>query len=289
MEDTVLIQGRSTTGSDVELIRRLIDSNPSWHRTRLSKELCELWNWKGDNGQPRDMAARSFLLKLEARGLIVLPPRRINSGGNSRGARVADVPHSSDPVRSALEELRPIRVEPAIEFRDLSLFKCLVSRYHYLSFHLVGRNMKYLAFDRYDRPLAALLFGSAAWKCAPRDEFIGWDAERREANVNLITNNTRFLILPWVEVPHLASHVLGQVARRIGEDWEDRYNHPVRLLETFVDRERFRGTSYRAANWTYVGSTKGRSRNDRYSNMKVPVKDIYLYPLICDFRERLCR
>ena len=288
MEDTV-IQGRPTGEGDVELIRRLIDSNPSWHRTRLSKELCELWNWRGDNGQLKDMAARSFLLKLEARGLIVLPPKRINSGGNSKRTRVADVPHSSDPIRSALKELRPITVEQVRGSRDLSLFKCLISQYHYLSFHLVGRNMKYLAFDRYERPLAALLFGSAAWKCAPRDQFIGWDAERREANVNLITSNTRFLILPWVEVPHLASHVLGQVARRIGGDWEGRYNHPVHLLETFVDRERFRGTSYRAANWTRVGSTKGRSRNDRYYNMKVPVKDVYLYPLAGDFRERLCR
>lgn len=285
----MVIQGRSTTESDVELIRRLIDSNPSWHRTRLSKELCELWNWKADNGQPKDMAARSFLLKLEARGLIVLPERRVSSGGNGKGRRVADVPHSRSPVCSSLEELRPISVEPVRDSRDHSLFRCLISRYHYLSFHLVGNNMKYLAQDRHDRPLAALLFGSAAWKCSSRDGFIGWDAKTRERNINLVTNNTRFLVLPWVHVPHLASHVLGKVARRISGDWEDRYNHPVHLLETFVDRERFRGTSYRAANWTCVGTTRGRSRNDRYSSMSVPVKDVYLYPLTRNFRELLCR
>jgi hypothetical protein len=136
--------------------------------------------------------------------------------------------------------------------------------------------------------LSCLLFGSAAWKCAVRDKFIGWDAGTREANVNMITNNTRFLILPWVEVPHLANHVLGKVARRIGGDWQEKYGHPVHLLETFVESDRFRGTCYRASNWIFVGKTIGRSRQDRYTTMKVPVKDIYLYPLSKRFRRTLC-
>ena len=289
MDGTTVIQGRETTPEDIELVRYLIEANPSWHRTRLSKELCELWNWKAANGQIKDMAARSFLLKLEARGLITLPPRR-QRYRNLRGARkseIAVVLHSSDPITSNLKSLQPVRVEP-VDSGNLDLFNCLISKYHYLSLHLVGKNMKYMAFDREERPLACLLFGSAAWMCAPRDEFIGWDAGTREANVNMITNNTRFLILPWVEVPHLASHVLGKAARRIRGDWQDKYGHPVHLLETFVERERFRGTCYRAANWTCAGQTKGRSRQDRYTTMKVPVKDVYLYPLSKWFREALC-
>ena len=147
--------------------------------------------------------------------------------------------------------------------------------------------MKYMVFDREDRPLACLLFGSAAWKIAPRDEFIGWDVDTRKTNLNLITNNMRFLILPWVKVQHLASHILGKVARRISSDWIKRYSHPIYMLETFVEKERFRGTSYQAANWILCGQTKGRSRNDRYKTLRVPIKDIYLYPLVKRFRNAL--
>jgi hypothetical protein len=143
-----------------------------------------------------------------------------------------------------------------------------------------------MVFDGKQNPLACLLFGSAAWKCAPRDEFIGWNAETRKTNLHLATNNMRFLILPWVRVPHLASHILGRVARRIGADWEKRYGHPVYLLETFVERHCFQGICYQAANWIYVGQTKGRSRNGR-PDLKVPVKDIYLYPLTKRFRHLL--
>jgi len=147
--------------------------------------------------------------------------------------------------------------------------------------------MKYLVQDRDGRDLACLLFGSAAWKTRPRDELIGWNHETRSRNLLWITNNTRFLILPWVRVPHLASHVLGRIIRRIRADWNAKYGHPVHLLETFVERERFIGTCYKAANWIYVGSTKGRGRQDRYTTLKVPIKDIYLYPLISHFKEAL--
>jgi len=134
---------------------------------------------------------------------------------------------------------------------------------------------------------ACLLFGSAAWKIAPRDDFIGWDADTRKANLNLLTNNMRFLILPWVRVPHLASYILGNIARRISSDWLLKYGHPIYLLETFVEQGRFQGTCYQAANWICTGQTRGRSRNDRYATLKVPIKDIYLYPLIKRFREAL--
>ena len=147
--------------------------------------------------------------------------------------------------------------------------------------------MKYLVRDRHGRDLACLLFGSAAWKTKPRDQFIGWSHEARARNLLWITNNTRFLILPWVRVPHLASHVLGRIIRRLRTDWQVKYGHPVHLVETFVERDRFVGTCYKAANWICVGSTKGRSRQDRYNTLVLPVKDIYLYPLIAHFREAL--
>lgn len=147
--------------------------------------------------------------------------------------------------------------------------------------------MKYMIFDKEGMPLSCLLFGSAAWKIAARDEFIGWNADTRKTNLNLLTNNMRFLILPWVKVPHLASHILGRVARRIRKDWMDRYSHSIYMLETFVERERFRGICYQAANWIYVGQTKGYSRSDRYTTLKVPIKDIYLLPLVKKFREAL--
>lgn len=289
MEGTIVIQGRETTREDIEFVRRLIESNPSWHRTRLSKELCELWNWKATNGQVKDMAARSFLLKLEGRGLVTLPPKRKHSGGNSAGVNAAPILHSTDRIASNLDDLMPVRVEPVDDAHRLALFNCFLSQYHYLSYHVVGKNMKYMAFDGDDRPLACLLFGSAAWSCAPRDRFLSWDAGAREANVNMITNNTRFLILPWVEVPCLASHILGRLARRISSDWQAKYGCPLHLLETFVETDRFRGTCYRAANWIHLGKTRGRSRNDIDHTMRVPVKDVYVYPLSRRFREELCR
>ncbi|MCG2795707.1 MAG: DUF4338 domain-containing protein [Actinomycetia bacterium] len=287
MQDAVIIQGRETTEEDVELIRLLIESNPSWGRTDLSKELCRLWNWRTDSGREKDMAARSFLLKLEGRGLVALPPRKYNYHGRYRRQGKSPL-YSTEPITGSLDELKPVRVEPIGHTGRLPLFKRLIENHHYLGYHTVGESMKYMAFDRYDRPLACLLFGSAAWKCASRDEFIGWDSGTREANVNLLTNNTRFLILPWVEVPHLASHILGKVARRIAADWMDRYGHQVHLLETFVQADRFAGTCYRAANWTCVGHTRGRSRNDTHLTMSVPVKDVYVYPLDKRFREALC-
>lgn len=287
MSRVVTIQGRELTPSDIQAIRHLIASNPNWHRTRLSKELCQLWGWRTETGLLKDMACRSMLRKLEQNGFITLPAAR-HSGNRPR--RIRNVPHDCDPIETNLCSLRPIHLVP-IQGRGPNddLFHCLMDRYHYLGCKgHVGEHMKYIFFDRNNRPLACMLFGSAAWKTAPRDRFIGWNQVTRRRNLRLITNNTRFLILPWVRVPHLASFVLGATLRRLRRDWIAKYSHDLYLVETFVDRSRFAGTCYRAANWIRIGQSKGRTRQDRYHKLHVSVKDIYLYPLIADYKQRLC-
>ncbi len=263
---------------------------PDWGRTRLSEELCRCWNWRNSQGRIKDMAARTLLLKLERRGFIELPARQRPSTNEFRNRRVPAVDYTSEPIRGSLSDLRPLSVRViAPRSTDLRLFKCLVARYHYLGHrNTVGENLRYLIRDRQGRPVACSLFGSAAWKCADRDAFLRWDQATRKRNLQGLTNNTRFLVLPWVEVPHLASHVLGLIARRIRGDWQVKYGHPVHALETFVDRSRFRGTCYRAANWLRLGVTRGRTRNDWDRRIQASVKDVYLYPLIPDFRRELC-
>ncbi len=286
MDETTRVQGRGITKDGIELVCRLIESNPSWNRTRLSKELCHLWDWRSGNGQIKDMACRTLLSKLERCGHITLP-QQLTAGRGCRKVSIPYVPHKTAPIACSLSDLEPVSVQLVQDTALLSLLQCLLARYHYLGFRsTVGENMKYMVFDREQNPLACLLFGSAAWKCAPRDDFIGWDAETRRANLHLVTNNMRFLILPWVRVPHLASHILGKVARRISSDWMEKYGHPIYLMETFVERDCFQGTSYRAANWLLVGQSTGRSRNG-HPGLKVPIKDIYLYPLAKGFREEL--
>jgi hypothetical protein len=197
--------------------------------------------------------------------------------------------HDTTEIAADIKDILPVRVETALgrTFQNEE-FKSLISQYHYLSFDTtVGENLKYLVYSRQDQLLACLLFGSAAWSCAPRDRFIGWTAASRRNNLIYTTNNTRFLILPWVKVPHLASHILGLIVRRISSDWQGKYSHRLYLLETFVEKERFKGTCYKAANWIQVGETAGRSRNDRYKTLQLPIKEIYLYPLDRHFREVL--
>ena len=197
------------------------------------------------------------------------------------------------------EEPRPID-GPSAQLGSLSLrevsslvserawVKAVLGRFHYLGFGgAVGENLQYVARDHQGRPLACLVFGAAAWKCQARDQFIGWSVEQRKRNLGLIANNTRFLILPWVKVPQLASWILGRVSGGLCADWQAKYGHPIALLETFVERERFVGTAYRAANWLAVGATAGRTRQDRHTCIQAPVKDIYLYPLRRSFREAL--
>jgi len=230
MDETTTVQGRRITQDDIAAVRRLIEADPSQNRSRLSRELCHLWNWRAASGRTKDMACRTLLLKLERRGYITLPGRRC-PGRGSRKVSIPCVPHKTAPIACSLSDLEPVSVQLVENTGLQQLFQCLLSQYHYLGFRsTVGENMKYLVFDREQNPLACLLFGSAAWKCAPRDDFIGWDAETRRANLHLVTNNMRFLILRWVRVPHLASHILGKVARRISSDWIEKYGHPIYLL-----------------------------------------------------------
>jgi len=290
MTELMLIQGRQLHAEDIGLIRSLLAEHEDWCRTRISEELCRRWDWRNGQGRIKDMAARTLLLKLERAGLIQLPQRRCPSSNGLRNRNPPLVAHATESIRCALRDLRPLAVSivaPGSE--DLRLFNCLLSRYHYLGHrNTVGENIRYLVCERTGRPVGCALFGSAAWKCAARDAWIGWDRGRREANLGLLTNNTRFLVLPWVSVPHLASHLLATLARRVRADWQAKYGHPVHALETFVDRDRFRGTCYRAANWLRLGATQGRTRNDRERSIRTSVKDVYLYPLVSNFRRELC-
>lgn len=292
MDAEKLIQGRCVTPADVALVGALLGANPSWHRTRLSRELCTRWGWCNDTGRLKDMACRTLLLKLERMGEVCLPARQARAPNARRNRTLAEIPHDQAPLEPrTLSGLRPLRIEPlgATDPR-LPLFKFLLQRYHYLGHrNCVGENLKYLACARNGRPVACLLFGSAAWKAKARDEFIGWNSVQRQDRLRLLTNNTRFLILPWVRVPHLASHLLAQIRWRLSADWRAKYGHPIHLLETFVERNRFRGTCYQAAGWMHVGATTGRSRNDSDFTLTVPVKEVYLQPLTADFRARLCR
>lgn len=291
MKDIMVKQGRRITPGDIQLIKQLLADNPAWNRTRLSKELCRIWQWRKPNGQIKDIACRSLLLKLEKEGCIVLPQRQTKWTRRVRKKPpIPSIPHLKKEVSGGLKTLLPIEIvrvrQPS---DDNALFECFLSRYHYLGYkRTVGESMKYLIHSSGGRPLACILFGSAAWKTQPRDTFIGWDRQTREKNLGYLTNNMRFLILPWVKIPHLASHILSRISRRISLDWITRYGHPIYLLETFVDRSRFRGTCYKSANWHLVGQTKGRTRNDRNNTIEVPLKDVYLYPLVKKFREELC-
>jgi hypothetical protein len=227
-----------------------------------------------------------MLRKLEARGLTVASPAKACGAV----ARPSPVAHESSPIECALTELMPVRLEDAqASSESKRLFCHLLASYHYLGMRDVGRNMKYLVRDCHGRALACLLFGSAAWMTKSRDDFIGWDAGARTRNLQCVTNNTRFLILPWVKVPNLASFVLGRALQRLPQDWQQRYATPLVLVETFVDRSRFQGTCYRAANWIRVGETKGRSRQGQPNDPRVSIKDVYLYPVHKTFREVLTR
>ena len=262
--------------------------HPDWHRSRLSQELCELWGWKSAIGQPKDISCRDLLRALEAAGRIKLPPRQRTPRKTVDGAGIQLSMHDTSPIEKSLKEVLPLTVRIAASKTEMAEYKSLVEQYHYLGYgRSVGECMRYMVYGRDGAILACLLYGSSAWRCAPRDRFIGWGDASRGANLPNTTNNTRFLILPWVRIPHLASHILSVISRRIARDWETKYGHPLYLLETFVERGRFRGTCYKAANWEHVGETTGRGRNSRSAVGELPVKDVYVYPLHRRFREKL--
>jgi hypothetical protein len=253
--------------------------------------LANRWDWRNGAGVLKDMAARTLLVKLAQRGFISLPERRQVPTNRMRcRARPAiELPEPSPPISDALTQLGPLSLqEVSAEPAARAWVKETLARFHYLGFGgAVGENLQYVVRDGQSRPLACLVFGAAAWKCQDRDRFIGWSAAQRQAHLGLVANNSRFLILPWVRVPDLGSWILGRVAHRVGRDWQAKYGHPLMLLETFVEAQRFRGTVYRAANWQRVGQTAGRTRQDRHTCIQVATKDIFVYPLRRSFREAL--
>jgi len=289
MNNVIRVQGRDLSPHDIAYVKELIAKHPEWHRTRLSREICAAWNWRDEIGRPKDMASRSMLLKLERRGLLKLPPRRTPDKNQFRGKSFQPVLHDSSSLDTTLRTLQPIELTCADRGDEACLWRTLMLQYHYLGFKTrVGQNISYLARASCGRPVACLLFGAAAWKTASRDAFVGWSVKERERNISRVINNMRFLIPPWVRVPHLASHILAMALRRLPDDWRTKYGFEPVLVETFVEQDRFKGTCYKAANWQCVGATTGRTRQDRNHKIKVPVKDVYLYPLCRDFRKTLC-
>jgi uncharacterized protein DUF4338 len=290
-----LIQGRWLGAEELEALQRLIAEHPDWSRRRLSIALCEELNWRTVNGQLKDMSARLLLNKLAERGFIKLPPRQ--STGGRQILRALSEPElftlsagGADLIEGRLGTLQPLEVIPVqAGTLEAKAFVWHLGQHHYLGYGgAAGQNLRYLIRDCCGRDLACLLFGAAAWKVRARDAFIGWSAQQRQQHLLLIVNNSRFLILPHVRIAHLASHILGTILRRLASDWQRKYHLAPCLAETFVERARFSGVCYRAANWLRVGQTCGRSRHDRDHTLQVPVKDIYLYPLCKNFKERLC-
>ena len=291
MTESLTLQGREISPAELHGLRQWVEENPHWSRWRLSRELATRWDWRNGAGVLKDMAARTLLVKLAQRGLLALPERRQvpTNRMRCRTAPAPELPEPGQPISGALDQLGPLGLqEVSAEPAARAWVKAALARFHYLGFGgAVGENLQYVVRDAQSRPLACLVFGAAAWKCQDRDRFIGWTAEQRQKHLALVANNTRFLILPWAKVPDLGSWILGQVAGRIAGDWQAKYGHPVVVLETFVEQQRFRGTVYRAANWESVGVTAGRSRQDRHTCLQVPRKEIYLYPLRRSFREAL--
>ena len=283
------VQGRRMITTDILRVRQLLAENPAWSRRRLSEALAEEWDWRNASGRLKDMAARTLLLKLEARGFIELPPRRRTPSNRMAVGRVAPQDWDTAAVTGMLGQLGPLTVqEISGDAAERRRFAAALAEFHYLGYRgTIGENAQYTVTDGTGRLLACMLFGAPAWKCRARDEYIGWSTAHRQQHLCCITNNTRFLVLPFVKVQHLASWILGQALRRLSKDWERKYGHPIILVETFVERDRFAGTSYKAANWIRLGSTTGRSRQDRQHTLQVSVKDVYVYPLCRRFREEL--
>jgi hypothetical protein len=266
----------------------MIAAHPGESRRTLSKKLCEAWQWKQANGALRDMVCRSLLLVLDRAGHIELPPVKfVPHNPLARRARPEPVLIDTTQREGELRQIQPLEFMQVRRSGDEPLFNSLMEQHHYLGYEQpVGEHLKYLVWSQ-GRPVACVAWSSAPRHIGARDRYIGWDQRARRRNIHLIAYNTRFLILPWVRVNHLASHILGRMAVRISDDWQSMYGHPIYFLETFVDPERFRGTCYRAANWVVMGATTGRGKQ---SNSYVPnrsIKQVLGYPLTKRFRELL--
>ena len=289
MPSVFVYRGRQVSAAELEGIRQLIAAHPGLSRRRLSAKLCAAWNWVQPNGQPRDMVARSLMLELHRAGQIQVPAPRFcppnNAARHRAPARPPEV--SGPPVECSLAQLGPLAIHQVRRTPAEKLFGSLLEAHHYLGYtQPVGEHLKYLIYAQ-GQPVAALAWSSAPRHLGPRDRFIGWSAPQRRAHLHLLAYNSRFLILPSVKVPHLASHLLARVARQIAADWQARYAHPVCLLETFIDPERFRGTCYRAANWIYLGLSAGLGKDAKNRVPNRSLKQLWVYPLRPDFRRLL--
>ena len=283
-------RGRVVTTAEVAFIRQLIAENPGASRRRLSEKLCEAWEWKQANGALRAMVCRGLLLMLHRAGEIQLPPIRFRTL-NPFLERAAPAPMLVDttPITGTLGELQPVELEQVRRTGDEPLFNSLLEYHHYLAYEQpVGEHLKYVAWGQ-GRPVACLAWSSAPRHLGSRDRYIGWNAEARRRNIRFLAYNTRFLILPWVRVSHLASHILGRVVLQLSQDWEQMYGHPVYFAETFVDPGRFRGTCYRAANWKLLGLTTGRGKDSTSKRPNRSLKEVLGYPLTPHFRDLLCQ
>ena len=282
-------RGRIVTETDVNFIRALIGANPDASRRRLSEKLCEAWGWRQANGSLRSMVCRGLMLELHRSGQIELPAvRQVNRNPFLERRKPGLISVDETPVEAKLSELQPLEFRQVRRSPEEKLFNALLQQYHYLGYtQPVGEHLKYLVYTG-ARPVACLAWSSAARHLGARDRYIGWSAEARRRNIRFIAYNPRYLIMPWVRVPHLASHVLGRMARMLPREWELTYGHPVYFLETFIDVGRYRGTCYRAANWVSMGLTTGRGKNDHTNKPNRPLKEILGLALTPRFRELLC-
>jgi hypothetical protein len=288
MQRTLSYRHRVITDEDLVFIRELIVEHPGSSRWSLSKKLCEAWNWVQANGALRDVVCRGLMLMLHRKGLIELPPvRRVMRNPMVERSRPVLVSVDEAPLQASFAELGPLEVRQVRRTPEEALFNSLLQHHHYLGYtQPVGEHLKYLVCAR-GRPVACVAWSSAPRHLGSRDRFIGWDKQARLKNIGLLAYNTRFLILPWVRVPHLASHLLGRMARMLSADWQRLYSHPIYYLETFIDPQRFRGTCYRAANWRVLGVTTGRGKDAPTRQANRSIKEVLGYPLVKDFRQRL--
>ena len=279
-------RGLAVTAEQIAFIRQLIAENPAASRRSLSAKLCEAWEWRQANGALRDMVCRGMLLLLHRAGEIELPPVRFQPPNPfTRRAAPAPILIDTTPLSGPFGSIGPVELQQVRRTADEPLFNSLMEQYHYLSYEQpVGEHLKYLVWAQ-GRPIACLAWSSAPRHLGSRDRYIGWSAAARQRNIGFIAYNTRFLILPWVTVPHLASHLLGRMAQRLSQDWERMYGHPIYFLETFVDPERFRGTCYRAANWVLLGRTTGRGKDDQTGRPNRSIKEVLGYALTPRFRQ----
>jgi hypothetical protein len=283
-------RGRVFTTEDILYIRGLIAAYPGESRRRLSQKLCQAWQWKQPNGALCDMVCRGLLLMLDRTGQIELPAVKfVPANPLVRRARPVPARIDTTPLAGRIDQIGALQFAQVRRTPEERLFNSLLEQYHYLRYQQpVGEHAKYLVWTQ-GRPIACLAWSSAPRHLGSRDRYIGWSAEARRSNIRFIAYNTRFLILPWIRIENLASHILARMATRISDDWQQMYGHPIYFLETFVDPERFRGTCYRAANWILLGKTTGRGKQ---SNSYVPnrsIKEILGYPLTKRFRELLGR